>query len=212
LAKCRNLKEANFSNIFISRLKEEIPISLKLMMDAIEDKHITHLDLSHNAFGPQGIESFEQFLSRANHLENLDVSNCGLSPKGGEMIAAAILKNEHMKLKEFAGTRSRLEEEGLTALADVFRKQKSIEKLDLTQNGSKRGLAPLLGSLIECKSTLRELYISDNKSINRAIPELVACIKECTALTHLNISDLNIKRKHISQVADALLVASSHKL
>ena len=128
------------------------------------------------------------------------------------MIAAAILKNDHMKLKVFAGTRSRLEDDGFRALADVFRKQRSIEKLDLTQNGSKRGLAPLLSSLQECKESLRELYISDNKSINRAIPELVACIKECSKLTHLNISDLNIKCKYISQVADALLMASAEHL
>jgi len=38
------------------------------------------------------------------------------------MIANALIKNEHMKLEEFHGTRSRLEEEGLTALAKVFKK------------------------------------------------------------------------------------------
>ena len=58
----KGLKYVDFSNIFISRLKEDLPISLKLLMDAIHDKQIQHLDLSHNAFGPQGVASFEHFL------------------------------------------------------------------------------------------------------------------------------------------------------
>lgn len=53
-----NLKYVNFSNIFISRLKEDLPVSLKIMMEAIMGKQIEHLDLSHNAFGPQGVASF----------------------------------------------------------------------------------------------------------------------------------------------------------
>ena len=75
------------------------------------------------------------------------------------MIAKALMQNDHMRLTEFQGTRSRLEEEGLAALAKVFKKQKSLVKVDLTQNGSKRGLAPLLESMISCKDTLKELHI-----------------------------------------------------
>ena len=52
--------------------------------------------MSHNAFGPDGVRSFEEFLSKANNLKVLNVTNCGLGPVGGQMIAAAILKNENM--------------------------------------------------------------------------------------------------------------------
>jgi len=120
-------------------------------MNAISDKKIAHLDLSHNAFGPQGVASFEDFLAGASSLKYLDVSNCGLSPVGGQMIAAALSKNDEMRLTEFFGTRSRLEEEGLSALSEVFKKQKSLVKLNVSQNGSKRGLAPLLDAMAECK-------------------------------------------------------------
>jgi Ran GTPase-activating protein (RanGAP) involved in mRNA processing and transport len=138
------------------------------MMDELEDKHITHLDLSHNAFGPDGIKSFETFLQNASYLTHLDVSNCGLSPRGGVMIAEALLRNRQMKLTSFAATRSRLEEDGIAALSHVFAQQQSIEVLNLAQNGSKRALGKLLDAMIECKHTLRELRIEDNKSINRA--------------------------------------------
>ena len=46
-------------------------------------------------------------------------------------------------------------------MAEVFEKQKSIVKVELFQNGSKRGLGPLLKSLIKCKDTLKELQIQD---------------------------------------------------
>jgi len=76
--------------------------------------------VSHNAFGPNGVSGFQEFLIHASFLKSLNVSDCGLSPKGGEMIAEALLQNDHMQLTEFAGTRSRLEEEGLASLAKVF--------------------------------------------------------------------------------------------
>jgi Ran GTPase-activating protein 1 len=131
LTHCKNIERVNLSNIFIGRLKADLPTSLRILMNSIENKQVTHLDLSHNAFGPQGIASFDTFLAKASALTHLDVSNCGLSPAGGEMIAKALLKCEDMHLKEFAGTRSRLEEEGLTALAEVFTKQKSLEKINV---------------------------------------------------------------------------------
>ena len=62
----------------------------------------------------------------------MDVSNCGLSPVGGQMIADALLKNDHMKLREFYGTRSRLENEGFEALAKVFTKQGCLERIDVS--------------------------------------------------------------------------------
>ena len=121
------------------------------------------------------------------------------------MIASALLKNDHMKLTEFQGTRSRLEEEGLTALAGVFKKQQSLVKIDVAQNGSKRGLAPLLEAMAHCKDTLKELVIQDNKSINRAIPELINCLQKCSKLELLNISDLNMKRKYFGLFTTAIL-------
>jgi Ran GTPase-activating protein (RanGAP) involved in mRNA processing and transport len=52
LQKWHGLREVNFSNMFVSRTKDEIPIALKSMMDQLLNKKITKLDLSHNAFGP----------------------------------------------------------------------------------------------------------------------------------------------------------------
>lgn len=91
-------------------------------MDGLNPEMITHLNLSHNAFGPDGVNSFQDFLTKANNLKVLNVTNCGLGPVGGKMIAEAILKNENMKLVEFSACRDRLEEEGMAAIAQVFEK------------------------------------------------------------------------------------------
>ena len=70
----------------------------------------------------------------------------------------------------------------------------------------------LLNALVECKSTLKSVDISDNKSINKAIPELLNMISVCQEnLIHINISDLNMKPKHIKTVADAIVSLWSDK-
>lgn len=56
-------------------------------------------------------------------------------------------------------------------------------------------MAPLLKAMVHCSDTLTKLSINDNKSINRAVPDLVDCLTHCTKLEFLNISDLNLKKK-----------------
>lgn len=64
------------------------------MMDALKDKKfIEELNLSHNAFGPDGVRSFQQFLEVCPSLKSLNITNCGLGPLGGQMVAEAMAKN-----------------------------------------------------------------------------------------------------------------------
>jgi Ran GTPase-activating protein (RanGAP) involved in mRNA processing and transport len=44
--------------MFIGRTKEEIPQSLKLLLDAIENKNIKELNLQDNAIGEVALFSF----------------------------------------------------------------------------------------------------------------------------------------------------------
>mgnify|MGYP006097889109 CR=1 FL=1 len=60
-------------------------------------------------------------------------------------------------------------------------------------------------ALKEAKDTLTELRINDNRSINRAIPELVEMIKACKNLKSLTLSDLCMKKKNCQAVSDALI-------
>ena len=109
--------------MFTKRLKSDLPTSLKYLIDAVLDKkYLKELNMADNAFGTQGVKSFEQLLASSASLKSLNVTNCGLSPAGGQMIAEALLKNKAIKLKEFYGSRGRLEDEGLEALGKAFAK------------------------------------------------------------------------------------------
>lgn len=57
----------------------------------------------------------------------------------------------------------------------------------------------------KCSSTIKEIHIQDNKSINRAVPDLVDVLSNCKKLEVLNISDLNLKKKFADQVVNAVL-------
>jgi len=113
LKNCVNLQKINFSDMFTQRLRSDLPNSLKILMTSVLDKPIESVDLSHNAFGPDGVRSFQEFLIKCPTLKVLNVTNCGLGPKGGEMIAEAMDKNPNLKLREFSASRDRLEQEGL---------------------------------------------------------------------------------------------------
>lgn len=110
------------SDIFTTRLKTSLPAGLKFLADAINDKPLMQLNLSHNAFGPAGVESLTQLLATSPNLNNLDLTNCGLGPEGTTMVAESILKCDNMKLKEFRASRDRLEDKGFSAMAAVFKK------------------------------------------------------------------------------------------
>ena len=121
------LIDIDLSDIFVSRLRAELPASLEVMSQALLAKQqLIRLDLSDNAFGPDGIKAFECLLSGMPSLKVLQVNNCGIGPEGGEMIAEALSKNEGLKLVHFEAGRDRLENKGITALAKVFGEMGSL--------------------------------------------------------------------------------------
>jgi len=68
------------SDMFVGRLKTEVPKSIELITNAIIDKEIAELNISDNALGPIGVESIETFLKTIKPLKCLLISNNGLGP------------------------------------------------------------------------------------------------------------------------------------
>ena len=159
---CEKLTSVNYRDLFVSRLKEDLPISLKYLMEVISNKKISFLDLSDNAFGPTAIPSFDFFLRTCTNLEKLQLENNGLGPEGAEMVCNSLLQNDQIKLKMLTINRNRLEEKGALALAKVIEKMKSLEHLEFYQNGiSTKGMKNLFLALKENKN-LEVLKINDN--------------------------------------------------
>lgn len=91
---------------------------------------MTELDLSDNAFGPIGVQGLVGLLSSeaCYQLQELKLNNNGLGISGGKMLAKALLKchedslsnGKGLQLKLLVAGRNRLENDGATALAEVF--------------------------------------------------------------------------------------------
>jgi Ran GTPase-activating protein (RanGAP) involved in mRNA processing and transport len=59
LSKSINIKKIDFDDIFTTRLRSDLPKSLKYLIDSIIGRDIEELNLSNNAFGPDGVASFQ---------------------------------------------------------------------------------------------------------------------------------------------------------
>lgn len=185
---CENLTSVNYRDLFVSRLKEDLPISLKYLMEAISNKKIEFLDLSDNAFGPTAIPSFDFFLRTCTNLEILELENNGLGPEGAEMVCNALLQNDKIKLKKLKINRNRLEEKGAIALSKVIEKMKTFEHLEVFQNGiSTEGMKKIFLALKENKN-LKVLKINDNFT-KVALNDLINILPGLNNLQIIDISD-----------------------
>ena len=124
----------------------------------------------------------------------LNLTNCGLGPAGGKLLADAMLKNSKMRLKEFYGSRGRLENDGIEALSKVFSAQKSLQKIEVYQSGIRMGLKHLFKALLDCKDTIEHVNVGDNL-IKRETADMCEFIRSCTNMKYLSISDSLIKKK-----------------
>jgi Ran GTPase-activating protein 1 len=98
-----------------------------------------------------------------------------------------------MRLREFSASRDRLENEGIKALAEVFSTHKTLQKIEVYQNGIRMGLSHLFAALPSCKDTIEYVDVSDNL-IKRSTAEMIEFIKTCKEVKYLNLSDSLIKK------------------
>ena len=141
------LKRLNFSNCFIGKLKEEIPVNLKALLQGVTGKNLEEVDLSDNAFGPSGVPGFDFFLKATPSIKVLRMINCGLGPMGGKALADC-LKEGNLKLVEFYAGRNRLEDDGYQAIAQVLGEMGTLLKIEMPQNFvKKQGMISMLSAL-----------------------------------------------------------------
>ena len=190
-----SLRRALWNDMFVGRLKSEIPPALvnpsplpplplsnspswcsqTTLSDAVmaAKAQLVELDLSHNAFGPAGIQAIFQLLSSPAcfSLRVLKLNNTGMGIHGGEVgslslsqplsahpllspqLLATALQQCHseagreggrLQLQVFVVGRSRLENQGASALAEVFGELGSLQEVTMPQNGiNKEGIAAL---------------------------------------------------------------------
>ena len=123
---------ADFSNMFISRDIEDIPVSVKDLLNAIKDKPVTQLFLHDNAVGVRVVQRSDllPFLQANSQLVNINLSNCGLSKESMKLLFEDTLVNSETKLKEIRISQNALSG-GEIPLSKYLQTYDSLEMLEI---------------------------------------------------------------------------------
>ena len=174
LEKRPELKEALWKDLFTGRMKTEIPPALQALGEGMRTAgaQLTVLDCSDNALGPNGMTGLVDLLKSKTcyTLQDLRLNNCGLGIQGGKMLSKALLEchresssvGKPLALKIFIAGRNRLENDGAKALSEVFAACKTLERIEMPQNGIYHIGISALSEAFKVNENLRILNLNDN--------------------------------------------------
>ncbi|XP_051175438.1 ran GTPase-activating protein 1 [Leptopilina boulardi] len=221
IAKCleehgSNLKRALWKDMFTGRMKDEIPLALEYLGNGLctAGTKLVELDLSDNAFGPIGVKGLATLLSSSScySLQELRLNNNGLGISGAKMLAQAlhdcysksVKAGSPLALKVFIAGRNRLENEGATALASVFKQLKSLEEIVIPQNGIYHAGISALAEGLSANLGLRILNLNDNTVGPKGAQALARILPNLKCLENINLGDCLLKTKGAIVLTQAL--------
>lgn len=210
------LERCNWSDMFTGRLRSEIPPALKSLGAALitSGARLTELDLSDNAFGPDGVKGIETLLKSpvCYTLRELKLNNCGMGIGGGKILADSLIEchkqssaaGTPLRLKVFIAGRNRLENEGATALAKAFQLIGSLEEVHMPQNGiNHQGVTALAGAM-QHNSDLRVLNLNDNTFTKRGALPMAQALRHLRNVQVINFGDCLVRSEGAIAIAAAL--------
>ncbi|NXN38041.1 RAGP1 protein, partial [Rhinoptilus africanus] len=216
LEKKSELKRCHWSDMFTGRLRSEIPPALISLGDALitAGAQLVELDLSDNAFGPDGVRGFEALLKSPTcyTLQELKLNNCGMGIGGGKILAAA-LKECHRKssaqgkplaLKIFVAGRNRLENDGATALAEAFGIVGTLEEVHMPQNGINHPGITALAQAFAINPLLKVINLNDNTFTDKGAIAMAETLKALRQIEVINFGDCLVRSKGAVAIADAV--------
>ncbi|KAF4116444.1 ran GTPase-activating protein 1a [Onychostoma macrolepis] len=216
LEKKSDLQCCHWSDMFTGRLRAEIPPALVSLGDALimAGARLKVLDLSDNAFGPDGVKGIEKLLkSTACHtLQEVRLNNCGMGIGGGKILAAALTVchkessaiGAPLQLKVFIAGRNRLENDGATALAQAFQLIGSLEEVHMPQNGINHPGVTALATAMQHNPQLRVLNLNDNTFTKRGAIAMAQALKHLRNVQVINFGDCLVRSEGASAIAETL--------
>uniref|UniRef100_A0A4W5PQ10 Ran GTPase-activating protein 1 n=1 Tax=Hucho hucho TaxID=62062 RepID=A0A4W5PQ10_9TELE len=209
-------KYCYWSDMFTGRLRSEIPPALNSLGAALmtAGARLTVLDLSDNAFGPDGVKGIEKLLkSTACHtLQELRLNNCGMGIGGGKILAAALTEcykqssaqGTPLELKVFIAGRNRLENDGATALAQAFQLMGSLEEVHVPQNGINHPGVTALATAMQHNPQLRVLNLNDNTFTKKGAIAMAQALKHLRSVQVINFGDCLVRSEGAIAIAEAV--------
>ncbi|KAG9343098.1 hypothetical protein JZ751_015317, partial [Albula glossodonta] len=206
----------HWSDMFTGRLRSEIPPALMSLGSALmtAGARLRVLDLSDNAFGPDGVKGIENLLksTSCHTLQELRLNNCGMGIGGGKILAAALTEchkqssaqGAPLRLKVFIAGRNRLENDGATALAHAFQLMGSLEEVHMPQNGINHpGVTALANAMQHCPQ-LRVINLNDNTFTKRGAIAMAQSLKHLRSVQVINFGDCLVRSEGAIAIAEAL--------
>ncbi|KAJ8297852.1 hypothetical protein KUTeg_024383 [Tegillarca granosa] len=204
LQKHPEFRSAYWSDMFTGRLKTEIPPALKHLGAAImaAGANLVELDLSDNAFGPNGVVGLVDLLKSAScySLQELKLNNNGLGIGGGKMLAECLTEchknslaaGKPLSLKVFISGRNRLENEGATALAQTFK------------NGINHPGITALANAFAANKNLKIINLNDNTFSVIGAKNMAKVLSQLQNLEVINFGDCLVRTEGAKALAEVL--------
>ncbi|XP_060020774.1 ran GTPase-activating protein 1 isoform X1 [Lagenorhynchus albirostris] len=216
LEKKSELKRCHWSDMFTGRLRSEIPPALISLGEGLitAGAQLVELDLSDNAFGPDGVRGFEALLKSSTcfTLHELKLNNCGMGVGGGKILAAALTEchrkssaqGKPLALKVFMAGRNRLENDGATALAEAFGIIGTLEEVHMPQNGINHPGVTALAQAFAINPLLRVINLNDNTFTEKGAVAMAKTLKALRQVEVINFGDCLVRSKGAVAIADAV--------
>ncbi|KAL3051131.1 hypothetical protein OYC64_001411 [Pagothenia borchgrevinki] len=210
------LQRCYWSDMFTGRLRSEIPTALRSLGSALmtAGARLTELDLSDNAFGPDGVKGVEQLLKSpsCHSLKELRLNNCGVGIGGGKILAEALIDchrkslahGSPLRLRVFVAGRNRLENEGASALAKAFQLMGSLEEVHMPQNGINHAGVMALASAMRHNPDLRVLNLNDNTFTKRGTIAMAQALRHLRNVQVINFGDCLVRSEGAIALAAVL--------
>ncbi|KAM4527041.1 ran GTPase-activating protein 1b [Fundulus diaphanus] len=210
------LQRCYWSDMFTGRLRSEIPTALMSLSGALMSAgaRLTELDLSDNAFGPDGVKGIEQLLKSpsCHTLRELRLNNCGMGIGGGKILAEALMESHKkstslgspLRLKVFIAGRNRLENDGASALAKAFQLMGSLEEIHMPQNGINYAGVTALASAIRQNPELQVLNFNDNTFTKRGTLAMAQALRHLRNVQVINFGDCLVRSEGAIALAAVL--------
>lgn len=203
------LQELNLQDIYTTRDKYEIPMSLKELLGVAQQMpNLKVLNLSDNAIGQEAIDTVTDFLTKSKYVEHLILSNNGLGPKSGSKVGKALYQSAKLResskesdenvrtLKTFWCGRNRLEDGSTDYLSLGLKANGDLEDVRLYQDGIRpEGVAKLIRHGLSNLNNLKVLDLNDNTFTIPGSRALAESISEWPELKVLNVNDCLLKAK-----------------
>ncbi|KAF6733721.1 Ran GTPase-activating protein 1 [Oryzias melastigma] len=210
------LQRCYWSDMFTGRLRSEIPTALMSLGAALTSagSRLTELDLSDNAFGPDGVKGIEPLLKSASchTLRELRLNNCGMGIGGGKILAEALTECHRqssalgapLRLRVFMAGRNRLENEGASALAKAFKSMGSLEEVHLPQNGINHAGVTALAAAMRHNPELRVVNLNDNTFTKRGALAMAHALRPLRNVQVINFGDCLVRSEGAVALAAVL--------